>query len=121
MNSRHHQSEQHSRHSCLGRGFLTVVLAALLGGIGGVHLVSTSVWADQPGTAQVDNSSAGQITDVGAAFLEVERRSYRLDPKLEIRTESGQPMELTQLQVGMGVRLQLKDGALFKVMVMNPR
>jgi hypothetical protein len=120
MNCRDHLNEQHGRYTCLGSGFLAQNLVILLG-IGGFSVISTNVWGDQSGTAQVDSSNAGQITAVGRAFLEVEQRSYRLDPKLEIRTEGGQPLELTQLQAGMGVRLQLKEGVVSKIMVLNPR
>jgi hypothetical protein len=120
MNCRDRQSEQHSRHTGSGSGFIALNLGILLG-IGSFSVISTNVWGDQSGTAQVDSSNAGQITTVGPAFLEVEQRNYRLDPKLEIRTEGGQPMELTQLQAGMGVRLQLKEGVVSKIMVLNPR
>ena len=120
MNCRHHQSEQHGRHTCSGSGFLALNLVILLG-IGGFSLISTNVWGDQTSTAQVNSSNAGQITAVGSSYLEVEQRNYRLDPKLEIRTEGGQPLELTQLQAGMGVRLQLKEGVVSKIMVLNPR
>lgn len=121
MNSRHHQSEQHGRYTCLGSGFLALNLVIFLG-IVGFSLTSTNVWGDQTSsTAQVNSSNAGQITAVGPALLEVEQRSYRLDPKLEIRTEGGQSLELTQLQAGMGVRLQLKEGVVSKIMVLNPR
>jgi hypothetical protein len=121
MNCRDYQSEQHSRHTCSASRFLALNLVLFLG-IGGFNLISTSsVWADQTGTAQIDSSNAGQITAVGSSYLEVEQRNYRLDPKLEIRTEGGQPMELTQLQAGMGVRLQLKEGVVSRIMVLNPR
>jgi hypothetical protein len=81
----------------------------------------TGSWAEQLDPATVDNANAGQVTAVGATELEVEHRSYPLHPKLEVRTEGGQPMELKQLQVGMGVRLQLKEGGVFKILVLNPR
>jgi len=118
MNSGHQPSEQHSRQS--GLGARVTILAAFLG-MGSFNEISTNAWAEQISTAQVDSSNAGQITAVGSTSLEVEQRVYRIDPKLEIRTENGQHMELTQLQVGMGVRLQLKEGAVFKIMVLNPK
>jgi hypothetical protein len=123
MNRRHHDNKQYSRHAYVGSTVLAVTLTALtaLPGMGSFNLIPTSAWADQTGTAQTDSSNGGQITAVGSASLEVEGKSYRLDPKIEIRTEGGQSMELAQLQVGMGVRLQLKEGAISKVMVMNPR
>ena len=120
MNRRRHQNTQYGRYIYAGSGFFVVILTVVLG-MGGINVMPTSAWADQTGTAQADSSNGGQITAVGSASLEVEGKSYRLDPKIEIRTEGGQPMELTQLQVGMGVRLQLKEGAISKVMVMNPR
>jgi hypothetical protein len=118
MNSRYQPSEQHSRQSSIGPHIL--VLAAVFG-MGTFNELSMSAWADQTSTAQFDSSNSGQITAVGSTSLEVEQRIYRLDPKLEIRNETGQPMDLPQLKVGMGVRLQLKEGAVFKIMVLNPK
>lgn len=120
MNARHHQSEQHGCYTCVGSGFLALNLVIFLS-IVGFSVISTNVWGDQTSTAQVDSSNAGQITAVGSTYLEVEQRSYRLDPKLEIRAESEQPLEMTHLQVGMGVRLQLKEGVVSKIVVLNPR
>lgn len=119
MIARHHD-EQVPQRFYVSSGFLAMLLVALPW-IGSLNGMSPSAWADQLATTDVHNSNAGQITAVGATDLEVEHRSYPLHPKLEIRTESGQPLELKQLQVGMGVRLQLKDGAVGKVLVLNPK
>lgn len=97
------------------------ILAGLVGGVGSFMELPTEAWAEQPDSGTVDSSNSGQITAAGATNLEVEHRSYPFHPKLEIRTEGGQPMELRQLQVGMGVRLQLKDGAVTKIMVLKPK
>jgi hypothetical protein len=118
MNSRHQPSEQHRRQISIG--FHIAIFAALFG-MGTFNDLSTSTWADQTSASQFDSSNSGQITALGSTSLEVEQRIYRLDPKLEIRNENGQPMNLPQLQVGMGVRLQLKEGAVFKIMVLNPK
>lgn len=118
MNFKRQPSEPHSRQS----GFWPyVAVLAVLVGVGALTAIATSTWAEQTGPPQVDSANAGQITAVGSAHLEVEQRSYRLDPKLEIRTENGQSMELTQLQIGMGVRLHLKEGAISKIVVLNPK
>ena len=112
------QSELPSRR--IGFNPHIVVLAALFG-MGTFNELSMTAWANQASTAQADSSHSGQITAVGFTSLEVEQRIYRLDPKLDIRNENGQPMDLPQLQVGMGVRLQLKEEAVFKIMVLNPK
>ena len=98
-----------------------VVMLAVLMGVGSFMLPSAEILAEQNYATQFNNENSGQITAVGTSDLEVEHRSYPLHPKLEIRAEGGQPLELKQLQVGMGVRLQLKDGAVAKVLVLNPK
>lgn len=98
-----------------------VVMLAVLMGVGSLMLPSAEIWADQNYATQINNENSGQITAIRTSDLEVEHRSYPLHLKLEIRAEGGQPLELKQLQVGMGVRLQLKDGAVAKVLVLNPK
>jgi len=120
MNSRYDQKEKSNRSRSCVSACLVGLLVLPLSGVG-VPVMTNSVWADQTDRAQADSSNSGQITAVGLTFLEVERRSFRYDPKLEIRTEGGQPMELTQLQAGMGVRLQLKEGNIYKILVLNPK
>ena len=113
-----HQNKPLSRQK--GFGLHVAILAGLVG-VGSFMELPTRAWAEQPDSATVGSANAGQITAVGVTNLEVEHRSYPLHAKLEIRAEGGQPMELRQLQVGMGVRLQLKDGAVAKVLVLTPK
>jgi hypothetical protein len=120
MNSRNRIHGGGIRRTALTTEFLAGVLLTGLG-FSGAFLVPTGAWADQVTTVQSYNTGEGQITAVGLTFLEVENRSYRLDPKLEIRTEEGQPVELKQLQPGMGVQFRLKDGAMSKITVVTPR
>ena len=100
---------------------LHVAILAAFVSVGSFMDISTGAWAEQTDSAQVNSANSGQITEVGTTDLEVEHRSYTLHPKLEIRTEGGQLMEWKQLQAGMGVRLQLKEGAISKVMVLDPK
>lgn len=113
-----HQNKPPSRRGCLK---IPAAILAALASAGSFMEISTGAWAEQTDPTQVYNANSGQITAVGSTDLEVEHRSYPLHLKLEIRTEGGQPLQLRQLQVGMGVRLELKEGAVFKIMVLNPK
>lgn len=111
------KSGKHQRIA-LSAGLIAITLTT---GLGWSGPSVSNVWADQVPPVQLGGMEEGQITAVGLTFLEVERRSYRLDPKVEVRTEGGQPLELKQLQTGMGVRFKLKDGAMALIIAVLPR
>ncbi|OGW49604.1 MAG: hypothetical protein A2V62_09120 [Nitrospirae bacterium RBG_19FT_COMBO_58_9] len=63
----------------------------------------------------------GEITGVGATTLEVQGRLYHLHPKMTLRDDEGRPMEWKQLRSGMVVQCQLKEGAVYKIIVLLPK
>jgi hypothetical protein len=105
--------------SCTWGGGVVGALVILLG-IAGPELSAIPAWAQSPDSRELGRPTQGQITNVGATFIEVENRSYRLHHKLSITTEGGQPFALKDLQVGHGVQVWMSEGAVLKIIVRNP-
>lgn len=63
----------------------------------------------------------GEITGVGSSTLDVKGTTYRLHQKMTLLDDEGRPMEWSQLRPGLIVQYQLKEGALYKIIVIIPR
>lgn len=100
---------------------------ALSGGLIVLLSLVPPVWSGSQARAQTMDKmelgfpTEGQITSVGPNSIEVESRLYRLHQKLSITREGGQPLAVQDLQVGHGVQFWLKEGAVAKIIVRNPR
>lgn len=99
---------------------LAGALVTLLGVVGPVWSGSQA-WAQAMDKVELGFPTEGQITSVGPTSLEVENRLYRLHQKLSITSEGGQPLAVQNLQIGHGVQFWLKEGAVAKIIVRNPR
>ena len=103
--------------SCLLAGALLAFLGVTAsGGLGNQVLAQSS-----EETVQLGPPLEGQITYMGLTYIEVEKKSYNLHPKVSITTENGQPFELKQLQPGQGVQFWLKEGAMYRIIAILPR
>ncbi|MBS0167855.1 MAG: hypothetical protein JSR29_17345 [Nitrospira sp.] len=111
-----HQTRTHSWGSWGLAGGLVVLL-----GVAGPVLSGSQVWAQVMDKVELGFPTEGQITSVGPTSIEVENRLYRLHQKLNITSEGGQPLGVQDLQIGHGVQFWLKEGAVAKIIVRNPR
>lgn len=107
------QSMPRSRHLA---GALLICLGVMSSGELGNH-----VWAQSEEKMQLGLPLEGQITYMGLTYIEVERKSYRLHPKVSITAEGGQPLELEHLQPGQGIQFWLKEGAMYQIIAILPR
>ena len=102
--------------SCLLAATLFVCLGVMVSGELGSH-----VWAQSEEKMQLGPPLEGQITYAGLSYIEVEKKSYSLHPKVSITAENGQPLEMNQLQPGLGVQFWLKEGAMYRIIAILPR
>jgi hypothetical protein len=79
------------------------------------------VWAQSSNAESLAGLEEGEITGVGSTILEVQGRLYHLHPKMTLRDDEGRPMEWKQIRSGMVVQYQLKEGAVYKIIVLLPR
>lgn len=79
------------------------------------------VWAQSSNAESLAGLEEGEITGVGSTTLEVQGRLYHLHPKMTLRDDEGRLMEWKQLRSGMVVQYQLKEGAVYKIIVLLPR
>jgi len=114
-----HDKNQNRSHLWRSRG-LAGALVGLLS-VAGPVWSSGQAWAQALDKVELGFPTEGQITSVGPTSIEVENRLYRLHQKLNITREGGQPIAVQDLQIGHGVQFWLKEGAVAKIIVRNPR
>ena len=98
---------------------LAVILAMLEGTA--PELLAPIAWAESSNAEFRGSLEEGEITGVGQATLDVKGTTYRLHQKMTILDEAGKSMEWSQLKPGLVVQYQLKEGALYKIIVLIPR
>lgn len=79
------------------------------------------VWADPSNGQHLSGLEEGEVTGVSSGTLDVQGRTYSLHPKMTLKDDGGKPMEWGQLRPGLIVQYQLKEGALYKIIVIVPR
>lgn len=84
-------------------------------------LFSPIAWAESSNVKPRGSLEEGEITGVGQATLDVKGTTYRLHQKVTLLDDEGKPMEWSQLRPGLVVQYQLKEGALYKIIVIIPR
>ncbi len=107
-------------HRMLRSHLLAGALLAFLGVTASGEIVN-HVWAQSEEKMQLGPPLEGQITYAGLSYIEVEKKSYSLHPKVSITAENGQPLEMNQLQPGLGVQFWLKEGAMYRIIAILPR
>ncbi len=85
------------------------------------ELLAPVAWAESSNVESRGSLEEGEITGVGQATLDVKGTTYRLHQKMTLLDDEGWPMEWSQLRPGLIVQYQLKDGALYKIIVIIPR
>ncbi|MCX5723713.1 MAG: hypothetical protein NTX84_04170 [Nitrospirae bacterium] len=87
----------------------------------GPEFLSPIVWAEPVNGQHLSGLEEGEVTGVGSGTLDVQGRTYSLHPKMTLKDDGGKPMEWGQLRPGLIVQYQLKEGALYKIIVIVPR
>ncbi len=98
---------------------LAIILAVQTGAV--PEPLAPIAWAESSNAESRGSLEEGEITGVGSATLEVGGRTYRLHQKMTLRDDESKPMEWSQLRPGLVVQCQLKDGAMYKIIVLLPR
>jgi hypothetical protein len=80
-----------------------------------------SAQAQSPNAERLGGLEEGEITGVGSTTLEVRGTTYRLHQRMTLKDDAGRPVEWSQLRPGLIVQYQLKEGALYKIIVLVPR
>mgnify|MGYP001616261161 CR=1 FL=1 len=97
------------------------IIAVTLAVLEGPAPLVPIVWAQSSNAESLAGLEEGEITGVSSTTLEVQGRLYHLHPKMTLRDDEGRPMEWKQLRSGMVVQYQLKEGAVYKIIVLLPR
>ena len=84
-------------------------------------LFAPIAWAESSNAEFRGSLEEGEITGVGQATLDVKGTTYRLHQKMTLKDDEGRLVEWSQLRPGLIVQYQLKDGALYKIIVIVPR
>ena len=98
---------------------LAVILAVLAGTA--PEPLAPIAWAESSNAEYLGQFEEGEITGVGSTTLDVQGATYRLHQKMTLRDDEGKSMEWSQLRPGLIVQYQLKEGALYKIIVIVPR
>ncbi len=114
-----HDKNQNRSHLWRSRGLAGALVGIL--SVAGPVWSSGQAWAQALDKVELGFPTEGQITSVGPTSIEVENRLYRLHQKLNITMAGGQPIAVQDLQIGHGVQFWLKEGAVAKIIVRNPR
>lgn len=85
------------------------------------ELLAPVAWAESSNAEFRGSLEEGEITGVGQTTLDVKGTTYRLHQKMTLLDDEGRLMEWSQLRPGLIVQYQLKDGALYKIIVIIPR
>ncbi len=85
------------------------------------ELLAPIAWAESSNAEPRGSLEEGEITGVGSTTLDVKGTTYRLHQKMTLSDEAGRPMEWSQLTPGLVIQYQLKEGALYKIIVLVPR
>lgn len=78
-------------------------------------------WAESSNAEYLGQFEEGEITGVGSATLDMKGATYRLHQKMTLKDDEGRLVEWSQLRPGLVVQYQLKEGALYKIIVLLPR
>ncbi len=100
-------------------GALAVMLAVQAGAV--PEPLAPIAWAESSNAESRGSLEEGEITGVGSTTLDVKGTTYRLHQKMTLLDDEGRPMEWSQLRPGLIVQYQLKEGALYKIIVIIPR